>query len=60
VPEFGGETSTATEAKEPSLTQKNEVLAILPKAHNIKEIEIAKTKIMEVTSPPVGMTVLKA
>jgi hypothetical protein len=36
VPEFGGDTSTATEAKEPSLTQKNEELAILPKADNIK------------------------
>jgi hypothetical protein len=60
VPEFGGETSTATEAKEPSLSQKNEELAILPKADNIKEIETAKTKIVEVTSPPAGMTVLKA
>jgi hypothetical protein len=60
VPEFGGETSTATEAKEPSLTQKNEELAMLPKADNIKEIETAKTKIVEVTSPPAGMTVLKA
>jgi hypothetical protein len=59
VPEFGGETSTATEAKEPSLTQKNEELAILPKANNIKEIETAKTKIVEVTSPPAEMTVLK-
>jgi hypothetical protein len=56
VPEFGGETSTATEAKEPSLTQKNEELAILLKADNIKEIETAKTKIVEVTSPPAGMT----
>jgi hypothetical protein len=60
VSEFGGETSTATEAKEPFLTQKNEELAILPKADNIKEIEIAKTKIAKVTSPPAGMTVLKA
>jgi hypothetical protein len=60
VPEFGVETSTATEAKEPSLTQKNEELAMLPKADNIKEIETAKTKIVEVTSPPAGMTVLKA
>jgi hypothetical protein len=60
VPEFGGETGTATETKEPSLTQKNEELAILPKADNIKEIETAKTKIVEVTSPLAGMTVLKA
>jgi hypothetical protein len=59
VPEFGGETSTATEAKEPSLTLKNEEPAILPKADNIEEIETVKTKIVEVTSPPAGMTVLK-
>jgi hypothetical protein len=53
VPEFGGETSTATEAKgiEP---------AMMPKADNIKEIEAAKTRIVEVTSPSVGMTVPKA
>jgi hypothetical protein len=59
VPKFGGETSTATESKEPSLTRKNEDLAMLPKADNIKEIEVAKTKIVEVTSPPAEMTVLK-
>jgi hypothetical protein len=52
VPEFGGETSTTTEAKEPSLTQSY--------VANSKEIETAKTKIVEVTSPPAGMTLLKA
>jgi hypothetical protein len=60
VPEFGGETSTATEAKGPALTQKNEEPAMMPKADNIKEIEAAKTKIVEVTSPSAGMTVPKA
>jgi hypothetical protein len=39
VPKFGGEASTATEAKGPALTQKNEELAMMPKADNIKEIE---------------------
>jgi hypothetical protein len=60
VPEFGGETSTATEAKGPSLTQKNEETTMMSKADNIKEIEAAKTKIVEVTSPSAGMTVPKA
>jgi hypothetical protein len=60
VPEFGGETSTATEAKGPALTQKNEEPAMIPKADNIKEIEAEKTKILEVTSPSAGMTVPKA
>jgi hypothetical protein len=59
VPEFGGETSTATEAKGPALTQKNEEPAMMPKADNIKEIEAEKTKILEVTSPSAGMTVPK-
>jgi hypothetical protein len=60
VPELGGETSTATEAKGPALTQKNEEPAMMPKADNIKEIEAEKTKILEVTSPSAGMTVPKA
>jgi hypothetical protein len=60
VPKFGDETSTATEAKGPAPTQKNEEPAIMPKANNIKEIEAAKTKIVEVTSPSAGITVPKA
>jgi hypothetical protein len=60
VPEFGGETSTATEAKGPALAQKNEELTMMPKADNIEEIEAEKTKIIEVTSPSAGMTVSKA
>jgi hypothetical protein len=60
VPEFGGETSTATEAKGPALTQKNEEPAMMLKANNIKGIEAEKTKILEVTSPSAGMIVSKA
>jgi hypothetical protein len=60
VPEFGGETSTATEAKGPALTQKNEEPTMIPKADNIEEIEAEKTKILEVTGPSAGMTVPKA
>jgi hypothetical protein len=60
VPEFGGETSTATEAKGPALTQKNEEPAMTPKADNIREIEVEKTKILEVTSPSARLTVPKA
>jgi hypothetical protein len=59
VPEFGGETSTAIEAKGPALTQKNEEPAMMPKADNIEEIE-AETKILEVTRPSAGVTVPKA
>jgi hypothetical protein len=70
VPEFGGETSTATEAKGPALTQKNEEPATTPKAplaklgdpkvDNVKEIEVERTKISEVTSPSAEVTVPKA
>jgi hypothetical protein len=60
VPEFGGETSTATEAKGPALTQKNEEPTMMPKAYNIEEIKAEKTRILEVTSPSAGMTVPKA
>jgi hypothetical protein len=60
VPEFGGETSSAIEAKGPALTQKNEEPAMMPTADNIEEIEVEKTKILEVISPSEGMTVSKA
>jgi hypothetical protein len=60
VPEFGGETSTATEAKGPAITQKIEEPTMTPKADNIEEIEAEKTNILEVTSPSAGMTVPKA
>jgi hypothetical protein len=70
VPEFGGETSSATEAKEPTLTQKiEEPTAMLKassaklaelKADNIEEIGVEGTKILEVTSPSAEVTVPKA
>jgi hypothetical protein len=70
VPEFGGETSSATEAKESTLTQKiEEPTAMLkassaklagPKADNIKEIRVKGTKILEVISPSAEVTVPKA
>jgi hypothetical protein len=61
VPEFGGETSSVTEAKEPALTQRIEEPAAKPKASsvklaqpksdNIEEIVVEGTKILEVTVP---------
>jgi hypothetical protein len=60
VPEFDDETSSVTEAKEPTLTQKNEEPAMMPKADNIEEIEAERTKTLEVISPSAGMTVPKA
>jgi hypothetical protein len=70
VPEFGGETSSATEAKEPVLAQKIEEPAAMPKAFsaklaepkadNIEEIGVKGTKILEVISPSVEVTVPKA
>jgi hypothetical protein len=70
VPEFGGETSSATEAKEPTLTQMIEEPAAMPKASsaklaepkadNTEEIRIEGTKILEVLSPSAEVTVPKA
>jgi hypothetical protein len=60
VPEFDSETSTATEARGPALTRKNEEPAMMPKADNIEEIEAEKIKILEATSPSAEITVSKA
>jgi hypothetical protein len=70
VLEFGGETSSATEAKKPALALKIEESAAMskassakiaePKADNIKEIGVEGTKILEVKSPSVEVTVPKA
>jgi hypothetical protein len=70
VPEFGGETSSATKAKEPALTQKIEEPSAMPKASpaklaepkadNIEEIGVEGTKILEVISPSAQVTVPKA
>jgi hypothetical protein len=70
VPEFGGETSSAIEAKEPALTQKTEEPTAMQKASlaklgelkadNIEKIEVEKTKILEVISPSAEVIVPKA
>jgi hypothetical protein len=70
VPEFGGETSLATEAKETVLMQKTKEPAATPKAplaklgepkvDSVKETEVERTNILEVTSPSTEVTVPKA
>jgi hypothetical protein len=70
VPEFGGETSSTTKAEESALTQRNEEPATMPKASpaksgepktiNMEEVEVEKTKILEVISPSAEVTVPKA
>jgi hypothetical protein len=70
VPEFSGETSSATKAKELVLTQRIEELAAMPKASsaklaepradNIEEIRVEGTKKLEVLSPSAEVTVPKA
>jgi hypothetical protein len=59
VPKFGGETSLATEAKEPALTQKIEEPAAMPKAPSAKSAE-PKADNIEVKSPSAEVTVPKA
>jgi hypothetical protein len=60
VPEFGGETSLAIEAKGPALTQRIKELAAMPKTNKIEEPRIKRTKTLEVLSPSAGVEVLKA
>jgi hypothetical protein len=73
VPEFGGETSSAAEPKEPiSPTQKTEDPAIMPKAPSAElaepktnkdkaeEPKIEGTKMLEILSPSAEVTVSKA
>jgi hypothetical protein len=70
VPEFGGETSSTTEAKEPMITQKTEEPTAMPKASsakpdeskatNIEEITVEKTKTLEVISSSAEVTIPKA
>jgi hypothetical protein len=59
VPEFGGETSSAIEAKEPALTQKIEEPAAMLKTDKIEEPKIKTTKILEVLSTSAGVEVPK-
>jgi hypothetical protein len=67
VPEFGGETSSATEPKEPTPTQKIEEPTAMPKKSSAKlaepkadNIGVGGTKISEITSPSAEVTVPKA
>jgi hypothetical protein len=59
VPEFGGETSSAIKAKEPTLTQRIEEPAAMPKVDKIEEPRTEETKISEVLSPSAGVEVPK-
>jgi hypothetical protein len=54
-PEFGGETSSATEAKGPALTQRIEELGAMQKANKIEEPRTEETKTLEVLSPSAGV-----
>jgi hypothetical protein len=58
VPEFSGETSSATKAEEPALTQRIEEPATTPKVNKIEEPRIEETKI-SVLSPSAKVTVPK-
>jgi hypothetical protein len=60
VPEFGGETSSATEAKGPALTQRIEEPAAMPKADKIEEPRTEGTKTSEVLSPSARVETPKA
>jgi hypothetical protein len=55
VPDFGGETSSATEAERPALMQRIEESAALPKADKIEEPRPEETKTSEILSPSVGV-----
>jgi hypothetical protein len=59
VPEFGGETSSATEAKEPALAQKTEELTAMPKVEKIEEPKAEETRTSEILSPSTGVEVPK-
>jgi hypothetical protein len=59
VPEFGGETSSATEAKDHAPSQQTEEPATMPKINKIEEPRIEETKISEVLSPSAEVTVPK-
>jgi hypothetical protein len=60
VPEFGGETSSATEAKDPAPTQKIEEPTVMPKTSSAKlaepkadNIGVEGMEISEITSPSI-------
>jgi hypothetical protein len=55
VPDFGGETSSATEAKGLALMQRIEEPTALPKADKIEEPRPEETKTSKILSPSVGI-----
>jgi hypothetical protein len=59
MPEFVGETSSATEAKEPALAQKTEELTATPKVEKIEEPRAEGTRTSEILSPSAGVEVPK-
>jgi hypothetical protein len=60
VPEFGGETSTATEAKDPTPSQKIDKLTATPKVEGIEEPRAERTKSTEILSPSAEIEVPKS
>jgi hypothetical protein len=60
VPKFGGETSSAIEAKGPAPTPRIEEPAAMLKTDKIEEPRIEGTKMLEVLSPSTGVAVPKA
>jgi hypothetical protein len=59
VTEFVGDTSSATEAKEPALAQKTEELTATPKVEKIEEPRAEGTRTLEILSPSAGVEVTK-
>jgi hypothetical protein len=55
VPEFDGETSSATKAKGPALMERIEEPTAMPKADKIEELRTEGTKTSEVLSPSIGV-----
>jgi hypothetical protein len=55
VPDFGGETSSATEAEGPALTQRIVEPAAMPRADKIEEPRPEEIKTSEILSPSVGV-----
>jgi hypothetical protein len=60
VPEFAGETSSATEAKEPIPLPKIEELAEVPATEKIEEPRTEETKASEVLSPSAKIEAVKS
>jgi hypothetical protein len=58
VPEFVGETSSATEAKEPTPLQNIEESAVMPEMEKMEESRAEETKTLEILSPSARVEVL--